>query len=260
MNFKKAVFALGIGLSLITFLVGCATTSGVNPAKEKETVDVTALNDAERRAYYLDFAMKYRFDYVPVFEENAVPASSADYLWYAFALNLENWDFDNLFMTKDYVESVITTHFEVKEVVHETLPRNWIFDGERYTPMPQSYKHPPIFGLQTFQSDTKDSKTIYEVVLNEYEFDEFVGIGDLNSYQLALDDNAVDTPGMAYVIEKKGDKIKSGELTVFEAIREMICEGDTEKFYIIDTARFKYYLDENSGDPVFIEHAPLDAP
>ena len=68
------------------------------------------------RKEYFEFAIENRLDYVPLFEEGETPTQSQEYLYYAFILNLDNWGDDKGLMTKDYVEQVIQTHFEVDSV------------------------------------------------------------------------------------------------------------------------------------------------
>ncbi|UWG96633.1 hypothetical protein LPY66_17375 [Dehalobacter sp. DCM] len=59
------------------------------------------------------------------------------------------------------------------------------------------------------------------------------------------------------MFEKKGERIKKGELMVWQAIREMIGEEDTARFRKNSTERFRFYLDETTYDIVFLEHVQL---
>lgn len=75
------------------------------------------------REDYFEFGIENRLDYVPMFEEGKAPSSSTEYLDYAFAINLDNWGDDKGTMTRDYVEQVIRTHFEVENIIHSPLAK-----------------------------------------------------------------------------------------------------------------------------------------
>ncbi|AHF11260.1 hypothetical protein [Dehalobacter restrictus] len=60
---------------------------------------------------------------------------------------------------------------------------------------------------------------------------------------------------MQYVLEKKA--IRNGKLKVWQAIREMITDGDTAKFMKNSTERFQFYFDEKTNKIVFLEHVRL---
>jgi len=85
-------------------------------------------DEAALQGDYFDFAIRYRLDYLPFFTEGNVPAESAEYLYYAFAINLDNWGDDKGTMTREYVEKVIHSHFEVGEINH--APLNIHFDKQ----------------------------------------------------------------------------------------------------------------------------------
>ncbi|MHB9059744.1 MAG: DUF5301 domain-containing protein [Bacillota bacterium] len=207
-----------------------------------------------KAAYLFDLAIANRFDYVPRFEEGNAPAESPDYLYYAFILNVENWKAGDNFLTEQYVEEVITSHFEVGRVVHKAS-RDWNFDGKVYTiARPSSYAGEPIYGLKEYRTYTESGRTIYDVVLEGYGFDEF-SHWSMYEYQLpGPGDSGSFSDSMQYVMNKKGDRIKSGELTVPAAIRQMIAEDDTKGFTAFTTEHFKFYFDADTGKVVFLEH------
>ncbi|MCM1566665.1 MAG: hypothetical protein FNP40_15385 [Dehalobacter sp. 4CP] len=206
-------------------------------------------------AWLFDLAIANRFDYVPEFEEGKAPAESPDYLYYAFILfDINEWKAGHNYLTKQYVEDVITSHFPVKKVIHQSSDRDWNFDGKVYTVKPGSYRLEPIYGLQQVRSFKQNGKTIYDVVVEQYGFDEFAYVSIYDYQLLAPDDKQTLTKPMQYVLEKKGEKIKSGKLKVWQAIREMINEGDTAKLNKVSTERFKFYLNEKTNEIVFLEH------
>lgn len=184
----------------------------------------TSVNNTQLASMF-DFAIKYRFDYVPFFAEGNGPRSSSEYLFYAFAINLDNWGQDKGTMSKKYVEKVINTHFEVKNIVNEGLKKAWNFDGKNYTAVPMGIKEKPIYVLTDLKVSTKGGKTVYEATMNN------CGLADGS---LASDEVMV--------------KIK-GE----------IMKGDYSSLVSLQRETFTYYLNDN-GEPVFIAHIMTDRP
>lgn len=172
-----------------------------------------------------DFAIKYRFDYVPFFTESNAPQSSSEYLFYAFAINLDNWGEDKGRMSKIYVENVIKTHFEVKIIVSEALRGEWNFDGKNYRAVPSSIKDKPIYMLTDLNVSTKEGKTVYEAVMSNYNL---VDIG----------------------LVSEEDIIKT---------RAEITNGDYSSLGSFQRETFTYYLNDK-GEPVFIAHIMTDRP
>lgn len=209
-------------------------------------------------AWFFDLAIANRLDYVPEFKEGEAPAESTDYLYYAFILfDINEWKAGHNYLTKQYVEDVITSHFPVTKVIHSSSDREWTFDGKVYTVQPGSYNLEPLYSLKQVRSFKQNGKTIYDVVVEQYGFDEF-GYISLYDYELpAPEDNLTLTKPMQYVVEKKGEQIKNGDLKVWQAIREMITLGDTAKFRKNSTERLKFYFDEKTNDIVFLEHVRL---
>jgi|GEM_PF-2694368 len=206
-------------------------------------------------AWFFDLAIAKRFDYVPEFEEGKASSESPDYLYYAFILfDIKEWKAGHNYLTKQYVEDVITSHFPVKKVIHQSSDRDWNFDGKVYTVQPGSYRLEPIYGLQQYQVYKQNGKMIYDVVVEQYGFDEF-GYVSIYDYQLPdPGNNQTLSKPMQYVLEKKGETIKNGKLKVWQAIREMITEGDTAKFMKNSTERFQFYFDQKTNEIIFLEH------
>lgn len=205
--------------------------------------------------WFFDLAIANRFDYVPEFGEGQAPCESPDYLYYAFILNLENWKAGQYYLTKEYVEDVITSHFQVENVIHRPFEREWNFDGSIYTVAPGSYACEPLYGLKEFDRHAQDDKIIYDVVAEQYSFDEFAHASIYDCELPGFYDAGSFSRPMQYVLDKKLGKIKSGKLQVWSAIREMIAEGDTVGFNVSRTERFKFNIDEQTGNVVFLAHS-----
>ncbi len=183
---------------------------------------------AALRGEIFDFAIQSRFDYVPFFtEEEGAPVDATEYLFYAFAINLDGWDEDKGIMTKSYVEGVAKEHFGVTSLLHKSMRKAWDFDGEKYIAVPSSIKDPPICVLDKYAAyQGEEGRIIYEVTVD---------------YCTYLD------------IAVSGDE-------EFAVIRQLIVSGDTRKLNVIQTELFRFYIDDK-GDfdeyddaVVFLEH------
>jgi len=159
--------------------------------------------------WMFNLAIAHRFDYVPEFAEGKAPSESPDYLYYAFILDLKDWKAGNEFLTKEYVEKVITSHFPVRQVIHKSS-RDWTFDGRVYTVRPGSYNTEPVYGLKQYKSYRQNGRTIYDVVLAYYAFNEF-SYQDMRSYTPppAEHSNELSNP-MQYVLNWRSGK-RSGK-------------------------------------------------
>jgi transcriptional regulator with XRE-family HTH domain len=179
-----------------------------------------------------DCAIKNRFDYVPFFnEDEGAPKDATEYLYYAFAINLDGWGDDKGAMTKAYVEGVAKEHFGVTSLEHGPMWKGWDYDGEKYIAIPSGIKDPPIYVLKEYTAyRDEEGRIVYEVTAD---------------YCTYLD------------IAVSGDD----ELAI---IRQLIVSGDTKKLNIIETEYFRFYIDDK-GDfdkyddaVVFLEHQLCD--
>jgi len=181
--------------------------------------------DSQLREEMFDFAIQYRFDYMPFFAEENPPQKSAEYLFYAFAVNLDNWGDDKGTMSKSYVEDVIYRHFPVKDIIHEPLPQAWNYDGEKYISVPQGLKEKPIYLLADLKTSTKNGRTFYEAEMYRCQ----------------------PAAGYLFTDEELGD-IKKG-----------IGRGDYSLVQPLDKETFTYYFND-SGEPVFVSHVMTERP
>jgi len=120
------------------------------------------------KEYYYDFALKYRIDYAPCFAANNAPKDSTEYLFFAFAINLDNWGEEKGKMTKQYVEDTILSYFGVTGINHLTLRKAWDYDGEKYTAYPDSVREPPLYILQEYATWEENGTQYYRVVMDRY--------------------------------------------------------------------------------------------
>jgi len=131
------------------------------PVPEAEMMDL-----AELQTYYFDYARKYRFDYVPYFAAGEAPVDSPEYLFYAFAVNLDNWGEEKGKMSRAYVDDVARTYFAVGSLNHMMMWKGWDFDGETYTAYPGGIKELPFYDLRELRVYGENGSTCYELILD----------------------------------------------------------------------------------------------
>ncbi|MFZ7102382.1 MAG: hypothetical protein ACOWWO_06965 [Peptococcaceae bacterium] len=200
-----------LAVVLIVLAVGCTFKSG------KADLDAKA----SLRGEYFDFAVRNRLDYVPCFAEGDAPTDSAEYLFYAFAINLDNWGDDKGTMTRDYVDKVIRDHFEVRDIIPASISINkhWNYDGVKYTAVPVGINDKPIYILKNYDETIENGRTVYAVTMDYCVTEEY----PLNAEQR-------------------------------QEVRTAVVTGDYGALTAVRTESFRYYVDETTGEPVFLSH------
>ena len=123
-------------------------------------------------------------------------------------------------MSKEYVETEIKTHFEVKDVIHTARRSDYTFDGERYTPVPLGPPEELLVRLDSVLDEELGGKTIYYV-------------------QYCL---------MAY------DKPLSSR-DEWDRYRMEIVNGDTPNLHEVREYTLSFSMQD--GEPVFLSHTEL---
>lgn len=181
---KKIIESFLIAAILTTILSGCTDT---NPSRNDSSqsnstapqavdsstkpVSLTDLDAATaEKVSYFDFAVKYRLDYLPVFAEGEAPVYSDDYLFWAFAINLDNWGKDKGTMTREYVDTAIHEFFQVGDITHIAMSGGWKFDSKVYTAIPSSIAEKPIYVLTDLTTYEQNNHTFYEASFDVYGF------------------------------------------------------------------------------------------
>ncbi len=199
-----------------------APTGTDGPSTEEPAPSAAVPRMQELRAYYFDFARQYRLDYVPFFEQGGAPTDSTEYLFFAFALNLDNWGEDKGIMTREYVDEIAMAHFGVTGLTHRSMWKGWDYDGERYTALPQGVKSLPFCALADYRTYEEGGTQRHEITL------------DFLSY----------AHGMEATPEEEA------------AARELISAGDLGSFTVLSRETFVYQENANLnfGKPVFLAH------
>lgn len=191
------------------------------PAAE-QPLDMTAL-----RAYYFDFARTYRLDYVPFFSAGSAPAESPDYLFFAYAVNEDNWGEEKGVMSRDYVEDTVLRYFGVAGLSHMPLRKAWDYDGVVYTAYPDGLRPRPLYLLSGY--------TTYEENGIQY-------------HVVTLD----------FCMPDSGAIPEEGEI---EQLRARLVQGDMTGLTVVQREQVTYCASgANFGGPLFAEHLLLDSP
>lgn len=174
---KSIVISLLLGVALLFCIVTISRLANENQALSAEILDLPkeAMPETEitipgqfqpLAEYYFDFARDNRFDYVPYFTENNAPSESPNYLFWAFAINLDNWGEDKGSMSQSYVDDMVAAHFNVAGLSHLSMRKAWNFDGETYTALPQGIREKPIYLLKQYSTYIENGIQVYEIVLD----------------------------------------------------------------------------------------------
>ena len=175
---------------------------------------------ADVNTYFFDLSREYRFDYVPFFKEGNAPVDSPEYLYFAFAINLDNWGDEKGTMSRKYVDDVVLEHFAVPSLNHLSMRKAWDFDGEKYTAYPEGIAEAPLYRPTEYTTYTKNGIQYHQVTLECY----------------ASDDGYIPTE---------------------EAVNSFR-NGSNAGFSVTQTERFTFTLNY-FGKPVFTEHIIVDS-
>ncbi|ATW26822.1 hypothetical protein [Candidatus Formimonas warabiya] len=208
-----------VALTVVLAVAILGTLVSRNVPKTSDEPGNTPPDMAALRGEYFDFAIKHRLDYIPFFEEGKAPTDSTEYLFWAFAVNLDNWGEDKGTMTRVYVDTAIHDHFEVGEIAHASMWKGWDYDGEKYVAVPGSISDKPVYALREYSADVIDKRTVYTITLAQCAY---------TTYPPSVEDMA--------------------------NYRTAIVSGDLSKLSVTRTETFRFYLNEETGEPVFLSH------
>lgn len=186
------------------------------------TEGAAPLDMAALREYYFDFARIYRLDYIPAFERYQLPWDSSEYLFWAFAVNLEGWGEDKGTMTADYVDGMVARHFAHFGLTHQSMFKCWNYEDGVYTAVPQGIKEQPLYFLTGYATWEENGIRYHEITLED----------------MLLSSGMMATP------EEDA------------ALRERIIAGSTADLYPLQRETFLYHMSPTEpGVPVFDSHS-----
>ena len=182
--------------------------------EEELPVDETA------RAAWFDFAHQWRLDILPVFMRGGAPTATSEYLYWMYEKGGSSLK-EQGYMSREYVETEIQTHFEVETVIHTSLRSNYTFDGERYTPVPLGPPEELLVRLDSVLAANIGGKQIYYV---------------------------------QYCLMASDEPLSSRD--EWEQYRMEIVNGDTPDLHEVREYALSFYMQD--GEPVFLSHTELN--
>lgn len=174
---------------------------------------------------WVDFAVNWRLDYLPVCSEalypenNGVPDAASEYLMWLYATNMDGLKAQG-YMDADWVETTIQAHFPIRRLSMDDLPKTWEFRNGRYEPVATGVNPKPLVRLDSLEADVSDKRTVYTAKYT------FFSAG----HELADD-------------------------AEWQQLRSNILAGDLSGLWEDHVDTFEFYFE--SGQPVFLSHSEL---
>lgn len=174
---------------------------------------------------WVDFAVNWRLDYLPVCSEalypenNGVPDAASEYLMWLYATNMDGLKAQG-YMDADWVETTIQAHFPIRRLSMDDLPKTWEFRNGRYEPVATGVNPKPLVRLDSLEADVSDKRTVYTAKYT------FFSAG----HELADD-------------------------AEWQQLRSNILAGDLSGLWEDHVDTFEFYFE--SGQPIFLSHSEL---
>ena len=174
---------------------------------------------------WVDFAVNWRLDYLPVFsdalypENNGVPDAASEYLMWLYATNMDELKAQG-YMDADWVETTIQAHFPIRRLSMDDLPKTWEFRNGRYEPVATGVNPKPLVRLDSLEADVSDERTVYTA---------------------------------KYTFFSAGHEI--ADETEWQQLRSNILAGDLSGLWEDHVDTFEFYFE--SGQPIFLSHSEL---
>lgn len=175
---------------------------------------------------WVDFAVNWRLDYLPVFsdalypENNGVPDAASEYLMWLYATNMDELKAQG-YMDADWVETTIKAHFPIRRLSMDDLPKTWEFRNGRYEPVATGVNPKPLVRLDSLEADVSDERTVYTA---------------------------------KYTFFSAGHEI--ADEAEWQQLRSNILAGDLSGLWMDHIGTFEFYFE--SGQPVFLSHSELE--
>ncbi|KUO52650.1 MAG: hypothetical protein APF76_14255 [Desulfitibacter sp. BRH_c19] len=211
----------------------------INPISRKE--------QAIKKSIYFNLALEKRFDHLPTFLEGEQPDLRSLLMYAYFNQKYYQYYYEYDPMSIEHVNQVALDNFDMEDVLHEST-KEWDLEGNTYIATGWSYSSACFYELKEERTYLEDGKTMIDAILDEYSFLEY----QYASNGFLPDFNETYSKPMMYVLEKKGDEIKEGPMSTIDAIESLIVIGDTDHFEKRGTLKIKYYIDESTGNMIFI--------
>lgn len=174
---------------------------------------------------WIDFAVNWRLDYLPVFsdalypENNGVPDAASEYLMWLYATNMDGLKAQG-YMDADWVETTIQAHFPIRRLSMDDLPKTWEFRNGHYEPVATGVNPKPFVRLDSLEADVSDERTVYTA---------------------------------KYTFFSAGHEI--ADEAEWQQLRSNILAGDLSGLWEDHVDTFEFYFE--SGQPIFLSHSEL---
>ena len=174
---------------------------------------------------WVDFAVNWRLDYLPVFsdalypENNGVPDAASEYLMWLYATNMDELKAQG-YMDADWVETTIQAHFPIRRLSMDDLPKTWEFRNGRYEPVATGVNPKPLVRLDLLEADVSDERTVYTA---------------------------------KYTFFSAGHEI--ADEAEWQQLQRNILAGDLSGLWEDHVDTFEFYFE--SGQPIFLSHSEL---
>ena len=174
---------------------------------------------------WVDFAVNWRLDYLPVCSEalypenNGVPDAASEYLMWLYATNMDELKAQG-YMDADWVETTIKAHFPIRRLSMDDLPKTWEFRNGRYEPVATGVNPKPLVRLDSLEADVSDKRTVYTA---------------------------------KYTFFSAGHEI--ADEAEWQQLRANILAGDLSGLWEDHVDTFEFYFE--NGQPVFLSHSEL---
>ncbi|MCI9045137.1 MAG: hypothetical protein HFJ96_06995 [Peptococcaceae bacterium] len=237
----------------------------------------------ELREYYFALVRIKDWFHLPKFAEGEQSDYPLDY-WYMLLLDgAEGWDEETgwligdsswqevpdgspygssgseMIAVQDFDAWVQARFGDVKLQHQVDTGKYYDFDGEYYYGWAGGSIPALYYELVELTAENRDGQIVYTALLNDYAFNEY-NFFHANK-ELTLEENlaeyenvllyANEADKLVYTVYK--EQLLSGEISMDEAIRQMIVAGRTEGFPLCRQIRVKYYLNQQTGEPFYLQ-------
>lgn len=229
------------------FLYSDFYSAPVMPSAVPETMSAAA-----QKAYYMDFAMDWRVDFIPDFDWNSYQdtVSAQDFLMLTYYIHRDSLPEDGS-MGAALVEQVMQNQFGIESIRHESLFKTWKWDAqkERYSPVAGGTAEEDLFDTVAFSAAERwvggVPQTVYTVTLRRYGYPFVYGSENYDSLvNYIANEDAFYRDNVQFLLDQKGEQLKNGEISAFDAIRQLISEGNTSGFTKGVEIQLEYYMME----------------
>ncbi len=137
--------------------------------------------------------------------------------------------------------------------------KNYYFDGSNYyfTCLEGVWSW-SYYGLTELSAENVDGRIVYTALLDWYRFNEhglfsYYEAGTFEENMGYFAQCVEGYPENRALYDAYGEQLLHNKISFDEAIRQMIVDGDTQGFKVGYQLQVKYYLDEATGEPFYLQ-------